>query len=127
MVTYLFFSLRYFISRFANFSLIDFLNSLTNNQWTLVKSPGGAFQFEALNGTLDYPDPFNNTFRHATMLVSDLALLEDPIYGPITKSWATDFPALTNAFAAAWCKYSCAPLFCFDFNSLLNNSQAHTS
>jgi catalase-peroxidase len=88
--------------------LLDYLNSLFKNKWTLVKSPAGAHQFEALQGTLDYPDPFNKTFRHATMLVSDLALRDDPIYNAIAKSWVDDFPALTNAFAAAWCK-STAP------------------
>jgi len=84
--------------------LLDYLNSLFHNTWTLVKSPAGAFQFEALNSTVDYPDPFNKTFRHATMLVSDLALREDPVFGPIAQSWVNNFPALTNAFAAAWCK-----------------------
>lgn len=64
----------------------------------------GAHQFEALNGTVDYPNPFNSSFRRATMLVSDLALRDDPIYGAITKSWNTDFQGLTDAFAAAWCK-----------------------
>ncbi|KAH8879766.1 catalase/peroxidase HPI [Thozetella sp. PMI_491] len=82
----------------------DFLTSLFKNSWTLVKSPAGALQFEALNSSLEYPDPFNKTFRHATMLVSDLALREDPIYGVIAQSWAQDFPALTRAFAAAWFK-----------------------
>jgi catalase-peroxidase len=84
--------------------LLDYLNSLFHNTWTLVKSPAGAFQFEALNSTLDYPDPFNKTFRHATMLVSDLALRVDPIYNAIAGSWVNDFQALTDTFAAAWCK-----------------------
>ncbi len=39
------------------------------------------------------------------MLVSDLALRDDPIYGPIAKSWVEDFQGFTNAFAAAWCKF----------------------
>lgn len=82
----------------------DFLNSLFKNDWTLVHSPAGALQFEALNGTVDYPDPFNKTFRHATMLVSDLALREDPIYSVIAESWVDDFQALTDSFVAAWCK-----------------------
>jgi catalase-peroxidase len=77
---------------------------LFNNNWTLTTSPAGAVQFEAFNGTVDYPDPFNKTFRHATMLVSDLALRIDPIYSPIAQAWSKDFPALTTAFAAAWCK-----------------------
>ena len=37
------------------------------------------------------------------MLVSDLALRVDPKYSVIAKSWENDFPALTRAFAAAWC------------------------
>jgi len=93
-------------------SFSDFLESLLGNEWTLVKSPAGALQFEALNGTLDYPDPFNKTFRHATMLVSDLGLREDPSYNVIANSWLGDegFKELTDAFAAAWCKYL-APRF----------------
>lgn len=69
-----------------------------------MESPAGAVQFEALNGTVDYPDPFNHTFRRATMLVSDLGLRDDPIFGPIAESWVDDFQALTDAFVAAWCK-----------------------
>ncbi|PVH70092.1 catalase/peroxidase HPI [Cadophora sp. DSE1049] len=82
----------------------DYLNSLFHNDWTLTKSPAGALQYIALKSTVDYPDPFNHTFRHATMLVSDLALREDPIYSAIAKPWVNDFPALTRAFAAAWFK-----------------------
>ncbi|AEO67156.1 uncharacterized protein THITE_2088638 [Thermothielavioides terrestris NRRL 8126] len=81
-----------------------FLNSLFKNEWTLVKSPAGALQFEALNGTRDYPDPFNKTFRRPTMLVTDLALREDPTYRAIAEKWVDDFQGLTDAFAAAWFK-----------------------
>lgn len=83
---------------------LDYLNSLFRNTWSAVKSPAGAHQFEALNGTVDYPDPFNGSFRHATMMVSDLALREDPVYNAISKAWVEDFQGLTDAFAAAWCK-----------------------
>ncbi|KAK4237066.1 putative catalase-peroxidase 2 [Achaetomium macrosporum] len=82
----------------------DFLSSLFRHNWTAVKSPAGEVQFEALDSALEYPDPFNKTFRRATMLVSDLALREDPIYGPIAKAWSEDFQALTDSFAAAWFK-----------------------
>jgi catalase-peroxidase len=84
--------------------LPDYLNSLFHNTWTLTKSPAGALQFESFNSTVDYPDPFNGTFRHATMLVSDLALFHDPTYNAIAQFWVNDFQALTDAFAAAWCK-----------------------
>jgi catalase-peroxidase len=80
------------------------LNSLFKNTWSLVTSPAGGLQFEALNSTVDYPDPFNKTFRHASMLVSDLGLREDPIFRAIAGAWVDDFPALTDAFVAAWCK-----------------------
>jgi len=92
----------------------DYLNSLFHNNWTLTKSPAGATQFIATGSTVDYPDPFNHTFRHATMLVSDLALREDPIYSVIAQSWVNDFPKLTNAFAAAWCKFTT----CFSLHAL---------
>ncbi|KAG4420012.1 Catalase-peroxidase 2 [Cadophora malorum] len=82
----------------------SFLHSLFGNTWSETKSPAGAHQFEALNGTVDYPNPFGTGFRRATMLVSDLALRDDPIYGPIAKSWVEDFQGFTNAFAAAWFK-----------------------
>ncbi|PVH96468.1 heme peroxidase [Periconia macrospinosa] len=82
----------------------DYLNSLFNNNWTAVLSPAGAHQFEALDGTVDYPNPFNSSFRRASMLVSDLALREDPDYAVIAKAWSEDFTSFTNAFAAAWFK-----------------------
>ncbi|CZS91673.1 probable Catalase-peroxidase 2 [Rhynchosporium agropyri] len=82
----------------------DYLKSLFGNTWTLVKSPAGAKQFEALNGTVDYPNPFGGGFRRATMLVSDLALREDPTYAVTAKAWSEDLQALTKAFAAAWFK-----------------------
>jgi catalase-peroxidase len=84
--------------------VVDYLNSLFHNDWTLTHSPAGALQFIAPNSTVDYPDPFAGPPRHATMLVSDLALREDPIFSAIAESWVDDFDKLTNAFAAAWCK-----------------------
>lgn len=81
------------------------MTSLFKNEWTLVKSPAGALQFEALKSAPEYPDPFNKTFRRATMLVSDLALRDDPIYSAIARRWLDDFKGFTDAFAAAWCTF----------------------
>jgi len=39
------------------------------------------------------------------MMVSDLALRMDPGFSAIAESWVDDFQALTDNFAAAWCKY----------------------
>ncbi|KAH6886771.1 heme peroxidase [Thelonectria olida] len=82
-----------------------FLHSLLTNNWTLVESPAGAKQWEAVNGTVDYPDPFDKTkFRRATMLTSDLALIHDEKYLKICKRWL-DHPEETKAaFARAWFK-----------------------
>ncbi|OHE98254.1 catalase/peroxidase HPI [Colletotrichum orchidophilum] len=82
-----------------------YLQSLLHNKWTLVTSPAGAHQWEALNGTRDYPDPFDPTkFRRATMLTSDLALINDPSYLNITTRWLDHPEELADAFAKAWFK-----------------------
>ncbi|KAL8380823.1 hypothetical protein RB595_005220 [Gaeumannomyces hyphopodioides] len=82
-----------------------FLESLYGNQWQLVTGPGGAKHWEAINGTVDYPDPFDKTkFRKATMLTSDLALIRDPAYAKITKRWLDHPQELSDAFAKAWFK-----------------------
>ncbi|KAM0327489.1 hypothetical protein ACHAQA_005777 [Verticillium albo-atrum] len=82
-----------------------FLESLLNNQWELVTSPAGAHQWEAVNATADYPDPFDKTkFRKPTMLTSDLALINDPSYHKITKRWLDHPDELADAFARAWYK-----------------------
>ncbi|TQN64669.1 Catalase-peroxidase 2, partial [Colletotrichum shisoi] len=82
-----------------------FLESLLKNKWTLVTSPAGAHQWEAVNGTVDYPDPFDATkFRKATMLTSDLALINDPSYLKITTRWLDHPQELADAFAKAWFK-----------------------
>ncbi|KAJ4218106.1 Catalase-peroxidase 2 [Fusarium solani] len=82
-----------------------FLTSLLTNNWTLVESPAGAHQWEAVNGTVDYPDPFDKTkFRRATMLTSDLALIHDPEYLKICKRWQKNPEELRKAFGRAWFK-----------------------
>ncbi|TLS26981.1 hypothetical protein PpBr36_04016 [Pyricularia pennisetigena] len=82
-----------------------FFESLFNNKWTLVQSPAGGHQWEATNGTLDYPDPFDkNKFRKATMLTTDLSLINDPEYLKISKRWLEHPDELATAFAQAWFK-----------------------
>ncbi|KAF4978021.1 hypothetical protein FDECE_18278, partial [Fusarium decemcellulare] len=82
-----------------------FLTSLLTNNWTLVESPAGAKQWEAVNGTVDYPDPFDKTkFRKATMLTSDLALIHDEKYLKIVKRWVDHPEETKKAFAKAWFK-----------------------
>ncbi|KAK8138016.1 peroxidase/catalase 2 [Apiospora sp. TS-2023a] len=81
-----------------------FLGSLWNNEWSLVKSPGGAWQFEATNGPLDHPSPQSDKKRKATMLVSDISLRTDPEYIKITKRWLENPKEFEDAFGKAWFK-----------------------
>lgn len=81
-----------------------FLTSLIHNNWTLVKSPDGAPQWEALTANASYPDAFiSGKFHRPRMLTSDLALIYDPIYNNISKTFLNDFDYFTETFAMAWC------------------------
>ncbi|KJX96953.1 peroxidase catalase like protein [Zymoseptoria brevis] len=83
----------------------DYLKSLLTNNFTLVQSPDDAPQWEALDGPEIYPDPFvPGKFRRPTMLTSDLALRDDPVYGEISKSFFKDFDLFTEVFSQTWYK-----------------------
>ncbi|KAH8777728.1 peroxidase/catalase [Diaporthe sp. PMI_573] len=83
----------------------NFLESLFHNEWSLVESPGGAHQWEALNATANYPLPFDNSsFQRPRMLTSDLALRDDPIYANISQVYLANFTKLTDDFSRAWYK-----------------------
>ncbi|PYE17460.1 catalase-peroxidase [Williamsia limnetica] len=83
-----------------------FLENLYGYEWELTKSPAGAWQFVAANGAGagTIPDPFGGPGRAPTMLVTDVALREDPIYGEITRRWLDNPGQLEEAFAKAWYK-----------------------
>ncbi|CAG9988313.1 unnamed protein product [Clonostachys byssicola] len=82
-----------------------YLESLLGNNWTLVQSPAGGRQWEAVNGPSDYPDPFDpRKRRRATMLTSDLALIHDPEYEKICRRWLEHPDELAHAFRHAWFK-----------------------
>jgi catalase-peroxidase len=82
-----------------------FLEILYGNEWELSESPAGAKQWVAKNAKAIIPDPFDpKKKRLPTMLTTDIALREDPIYGPITKRWLEHPEELQVAFAKAWFK-----------------------
>ena len=83
----------------------DYLEILYGHEWELTKSPAGAWQFEAKDAEAIIPDPFDATKkRKPTMLVTDLSMREDPIYGKITRRWLDHPEELNEAFAKAWYK-----------------------
>nr|WP_090275222.1 catalase/peroxidase HPI [Mycolicibacterium komanii]CRL68177.1 catalase/peroxidase HPI [Mycolicibacterium komanii] len=81
-----------------------YLQTLYGYEWELTKSPGGAWQFEAKDAEAIIPDPFGGPGRKPTMLVTDISMREDPIYGQITRRWLDHPEEMDEAFAKAWFK-----------------------
>ena len=85
----------------------NFFDNLFKFDWELKKSPAGAHQWKPKNGggagtVVDAHDP--NIMHAPTMLTTDLALREDPIYGPISKRFHKNPKQFADAFARAWFK-----------------------
>ena len=82
-----------------------FFDILFGYEWELGKSPAGAHQFVAKDAEEIIPDAHDPAKKHKpTMLVTDLALREDPIYGPISKRFHENPQEFADAFARAWFK-----------------------
>jgi catalase-peroxidase len=85
----------------------SFFEILFGYEWELVKSPAGAWQYQAANGAgaNTIPDPEDGTLnRPPTMLVTDLALRMDPIYEPIARRFLEHPDQFADAYARAWFK-----------------------
>ncbi|GAB4330479.1 MAG: catalase/peroxidase HPI [Calditrichia bacterium] len=85
----------------------SFLRILFKYDWNLIKGPGGAWQWEAVNPDPEdmVPDAHDPAKKHKPMmLTTDLALKMDPHYRPIAERFAKDPAALSRAFAHAWFK-----------------------
>lgn len=84
-----------------------FFDNLFNYEWELSQSPAGANQWVPKNGAGDGTviDAYDENNRVApVMLTTDLALREDPIYGPISKRFHENPDEFADAFARAWFK-----------------------
>lgn len=81
-----------------------FLETLFGYEWELTKSPAGAWQWQAKDAEPVIPDPFGEGKRLPTMLTTDIALREDPIYEPIARRFLEHPDQLADAFARAWYK-----------------------
>ncbi len=85
----------------------SFLRLLFKYDWNLVKSPAGAWQWEAVNPDPEdmVPDAHDPSKKHAPiMLTTDLALKMDPSYKAIAKRFLDNPEELSKAFARAWFK-----------------------
>jgi catalase-peroxidase len=84
-----------------------FFHNLYKYEWKLTKGSGGAYQWIPTdpNAQQLVPDAHDPTKKHPPMMfTTDLALREDPIYGPISKRFHDDPKAFEMAFKKAWYK-----------------------
>ena len=85
----------------------SFFDILFKYDWELTKSPAGAWQWEPKDPEESdlVPDAHHPSKKHPpVMLTSDLALKEDPTYGPISRHFHENPDELADAFARAWYK-----------------------
>ena len=85
----------------------SFLETLFGYEWDVALSPAGLWQWVPSDGAGagTVPDAHDPSKTHApTMLTTDLALQEDPIYEAIARRFLTNPDQLADAFARAWFK-----------------------
>ena len=84
-----------------------FFENLFGFEWELTKSPAGAHQWQAKDGTgaNTFPDPEDGSLsRPPTMLTTDLALRFDPTYEKISRRFLENPDEFALAFGKAWYK-----------------------
>lgn len=82
-----------------------FFENLFKYEWELVKSPAGAWQWQAKDAEATIPDPFDKSKKRLpTMLTTDLSLRQDPAYEKISRRFYEHPDQFADAFARAWFK-----------------------
>ena len=84
-----------------------YFENLFDYEWELTKSPAGAHQWTPKNGAGDgtVPGAHDPSKRHAPMMATtDLAVIMDPDYLPISRRFYENPDQLAHAFAEAWYK-----------------------
>jgi catalase-peroxidase len=83
----------------------EFFKNLFAHDWELMKSPAGAWQWQAKDADKTIPGPQDPAdTRYPTMLTTDLALRFDPVYEPIARRFMENPEQFEEAFAKAWYK-----------------------
>ncbi|MCJ7722296.1 catalase/peroxidase HPI, partial [Candidatus Bathyarchaeota archaeon] len=86
---------------------MGYFDMLFGYEWEKVKSPAGAWQWQAKDVKPEHmiPDAHDPSKKHPpTMTTADLSLRFDPIYEPIARRFHKDPKAFADAFARAWFK-----------------------
>ncbi|KAF0151987.1 MAG: catalase-peroxidase [Ignavibacteria bacterium] len=84
-----------------------YFDMLFGYEWSLVKSPAGAWQWQAADIKEEHliPDAHDPSKKHRPMMTTaDLSLRFDSIYEPISRRFHKDPEAFADAFARAWFK-----------------------
>ncbi|MBK7228966.1 MAG: catalase/peroxidase HPI [Ignavibacteriales bacterium] len=84
-----------------------YFDMLFGYEWEKVKSPAGAWQWQAKDVRPEHmiPDAHDPSKKHpSTMTTADMSLRFDPIYEPISRKFHKDPKAFADAFARAWFK-----------------------
>jgi catalase-peroxidase len=84
-----------------------FYEILFGYEWELTKSPAGAYQWKPTNGKGEgtVPDAHDPSKSHAPiMLTTDLSLIKDPIYEPISRRFYENPDIFADTFARSWFK-----------------------
>jgi len=85
----------------------NYFENLFSYEWELTKSPAGAHQWKPKGGAGEgsVPDAHDPNKSHTPiMLTTDLAMIMDPLYKPISKRFYENPDQLAAAFAKAWFK-----------------------
>jgi catalase-peroxidase len=86
---------------------MGYFDMLFGYEWELIKSPAGAWQWQAKDCREDdlIPDAHIPGLKHPPMMTTaDLSLRFDPLYEPISRHFHQHPEAFANAFARAWFK-----------------------
>ncbi len=97
----------------------SYWDTLFGYDWELVKSPAGAQQWAPKDGAASdaVPDAHDPTKYHAPMMATtDLAMIMDPLYAPISKRFKENPDEFADTFARAWFKLThrdMGPITCY--------------
>ncbi len=86
---------------------MGYFDMLFGYEWELIKSPAGAWQWQAKDCREEHliPDAHIPGLKHPPMMTTaDLSLRFDPIYEPISRHFHQHPEAFADAFARAWFK-----------------------
>ena len=86
---------------------MGYFDMLFGYEWELVKSPAGAWQWQAQNVKEEHliPDAHIPGVKHAPiMTTADLSLRFSPFYEPIARHYHQNPDAFADAFSRAWFK-----------------------